>query len=71
MKPYDILAIGELNVDLILNNIDGEALKWGKRNLPWGMILTLGARRYFCRKPPRWVQKVGIVGMIGQDTLGN
>lgn len=24
MKPYDILAIGELNVDLILNNIDGE-----------------------------------------------
>ena len=21
MKPYDILAIGELNVDLILNNI--------------------------------------------------
>ena len=24
MKPYDILAIGELNFDLILNNIDGE-----------------------------------------------
>ena len=33
MKPYDILAIGELNVDLILNNIDGDP-KWGKRNLP-------------------------------------
>ena len=24
MKPYDIFAIGELNVDLILNNIVGE-----------------------------------------------
>lgn len=33
MKPYDILAIGELNVDLILNNIDGEP-EVGKRNLP-------------------------------------
>ena len=53
MKPYDILAIGELNVDLILNNIDGEP-EVGKEKF----AAALGA-------------KVGFVGMIGQDTLGN
>ena len=24
MKPFDIIALGELNVDLILNQIEGE-----------------------------------------------
>lgn len=42
MKPYDILAIGELNVDLILNNIDGEP-EVGKEKFAGDMILTLGS----------------------------
>lgn len=42
MKPYDILAIGELNVDLILNNIDGEP-EVGKEKFAGDMILTLEA----------------------------
>ena len=46
MKPYDILAIGELNVDLILNNIDGEP-EVGKEKFAGDMILTLGSRQ--CR----------------------
>ena len=37
MKPYDILAIGELNVDLILNNIDGEP-EVGKEKFAGDMI---------------------------------
>lgn len=50
MKPYDILAIGELNVDLILNNIDGEP-EVGKEKFAGDMILTLGRLYcYFCRQ---------------------
>ena len=48
MKPYDILAIGELNVDLILNNIDGEP-EVGKEKFAGDMILP--------PMPQRWVQK--------------
>ena len=42
MKPYDILAIGELNVDLILNRIDGQP-EVGKEKFAENMILTLGS----------------------------
>lgn len=57
MKPYDILAIGELNVDLILNNIDGEP-EVGKEKFAGDMILTLGSSTAILPPmPQRWVQK--------------
>lgn len=58
MKPYDILAIGELNVDLILNNIDGEP-EVGEREICRGYDSYVGKLDcYFCLPmPPRWVQK--------------
>ena len=57
MKPYDILAIGELNVDLILNNIDGEP-EVGKEKFAGDMILTLGSSTaIFAPMPQRWAQK--------------
>ena len=71
MKPYDILAIGELNVDLILNNIDGEP-EVGKEKFAGDMILTLGSSTaIFAANAAALGAKVGFVGMIGQDTLGN
>ena len=33
MKRFDIVALGELNVDLILNQIDGSQ-RWARRSLP-------------------------------------
>ena len=56
MKPYDILAIGELNVDLILNNIDGEP-EVGKEKFAGDMILTEARLLFLPPMPPRWVQK--------------
>ena len=68
MKPYDILAIGELNVDLILNNIDGEP-EVGKEKFAGDMILTLGSSTaIFAANAAALGAKVGFVGMIGQDT---
>ena len=60
MKPYDILAIGELNVDLILNNIDGEP-EVGKEKFAGDMILTLGSST-FCRQCRRVGCKSGLCG---------
>ena len=71
MKPYDILAIGELNVDLILNNIDGEP-EVVKEKFAGDMIITLGSSTaIFAANAAALGAKVGFVGMIGQDTLGN
>lgn len=57
MKPYDILAIGELNVDLILNNIDGEP-EVGKEKFAGDMILTLGSSTAILPPMPQhWAQK--------------
>ena len=61
MKPYDILAIGELNVDLILNNIDGEP-EVGKEKFAGDMILTLGSSTAFCRQCRRVGCKSGLCG---------
>ena len=41
MKNYDVVAIGELNVDLILNGIQGEPTV-GKEIFAEDMLLTLG-----------------------------
>ena len=40
MKPFDIVALGELNVDLILNQIDGFP-EMGKEKFAKQMTLTL------------------------------
>ncbi len=70
MKPYDILAIGELNVDLILNRIDGEP-EVGKEKFAGDMILTLGSSTaIFAANAAALGAKVGFVGMIGRDNFG-
>ena len=42
MKKFDIIALGELNVDLILNQIEGEP-EIGKEKFAKQMTLTLGS----------------------------
>ena len=42
MKQFDIIALGELNVDLILNQIEGFP-EVGKEKFAGQMTLTLGS----------------------------
>ena len=66
----DVLAIGELNVDLILNGIDGFA-EIGKEKLASNMSLTLGSSTaIFAANLSSLGSKVGFLGKIGKDSFG-
>lgn len=70
MKKFDIIALGELNVDLILNQIDG-APEVGKEKFCQDMILTLGSSTaIFAANAAALGSKVAFVGMIGKDSFG-
>jgi len=71
MKTYDVIAIGELNADLILNRIDGEP-EVGKEKFARDMILTLGSSTaIFAANIASLGCKTGFVGMIGKDSFGD
>lgn len=71
MKKFDIIAIGELNVDVILNSIDGEP-EVGKEKFAKEMSLTLGSSTaIFAANISSLGSRTGFVGMIGQDTFGD
>ena len=71
MNKFDVIAIGELNVDVILNNIDGEP-EIGKEKFAKEMILTLGSSTaIFAANIACLGSKTGFIGMIGQDTFGD
>ena len=71
MKQYDVVAIGELNVDLILNRIQGEP-QVGKEIFAEDMILTLGSSTaIFAANIACLGSKTGFVGMIGKDIFGS
>ena len=70
MKHFDVVAIGELNVDVILNKIDGEP-EIGKEKFAKEMILTLGSSTaIFAANIACLGSKTGFVGMIGNDVFG-
>lgn len=70
MKIYDVVAIGELNVDVIMNRIDGEP-EVGKEKFAKDMILTLGSSTaIFAANIAALGAKTGFVGMIGKDSFG-
>lgn len=70
MKNYDVVAIGELNVDLILNGIQGEPTV-GKEIFAEDMLLTLGSSTaIFAANVACLGSKTGFVGMIGKDVFG-
>lgn len=71
MKNYDIIALGELNVDLILNQIESEP-EIGKEKFAKQMTLTLGSSTaIFAANAAALGVKVAFCGMIGNDSFGD
>ena len=68
---FDIIALGELNVDLILNQIDGFP-EIGKEKFARNMTLTLGSSTaIFAANAAALGSKVAFCGMIGNDSFGD
>lgn len=71
MKKFDVLALGELNADLILNKIDGEP-EIGKEKFAQDMILTLGSSTaIFAANIASLGSRTAFLGMIGKDSFGH
>lgn len=71
MKQFEVVALGELNVDLILNRIDG-APEIGKEKFCQDMVLTLGSSTaIFAANAAALGTKVAFCGMIGNDSFGD
>lgn len=71
MKKFDILALGELNVDLLLNHIGGFP-EIGKEIFAKDMTLTLGSSTaIFAANAASLGSKVSFLGMIGKDNFGD
>ena len=71
MNQYQIAAIGELNVDIILNRIDGEP-EIGKEKFAKDMTVTLGSSTaIFAANAAALGSKVCFVGLVGRDSFGD
>jgi sugar/nucleoside kinase (ribokinase family) len=67
MKPLDIIVIGELNVDIILNRID-RFPEMGKEILAGNLDMTLGSSSaIFAGNLSSLGSKVAFIGKIGHD----
>lgn len=70
MKKFDIIALGELNVDLLLNKIGGFP-EVGKEIFAKEMTLTLGSSTaIFAANAASLGAKVSFLGMVGNDDFG-
>jgi sugar/nucleoside kinase (ribokinase family) len=68
---FDVIVVGELNVDLILNRIDGFP-EVGKEILAKDMTLTLGSSSaIFASNLSSLGARVAFLGMIGTDQFGD
>ena len=71
MKRFDIAAIGELNVDVILNGIESEP-EIGKEKFAREMTVTLGSSTaIFAANASALGSRVCFVGMVGRDSFGD
>ena len=69
-KLYDVLVVGELNVDLILDEID-KFPEMGKEVLAQRMTLTLGSSSaIFASNIASLGARVAFIGKIGNDKFG-
>ena len=69
-QKFDVIVIGELNVDLILNKIDGFP-EMGKEKLAKQMTLTLGSSSaIFASNLSALGANVAFLGKIGRDQFG-
>ena len=70
MMKFDIIALGELNVDLLLNKIGGFPAG-GKEIFAKEMTLTLGSSTaIFAANAASLGAKVSFLGMVGNDDFG-
>ncbi len=69
-RNFDVIVVGELNVDLILNGIEGFPVV-GKEILADQMELALGSSSAICASNLSSLGlKVGFLGMLGNDVFG-
>jgi len=72
MKKFDVLVIGELNVDLILRGLNGVLPEIGKEILAEEMTLTLGSSSaIFAANLSTLGPRVSFLGKIGHDNFGD
>ncbi len=70
-KPFDVLVIGELNIDLILNNIASFPIM-GKEILADEMTVTLGSSSaIFANNLSILGTRVSYLGKLGQDNFAD
>ena len=70
-KTFDVIVIGELNVDLILNQIESFP-EMGKEKIAQQMTLTLGSSSaIFASNLSSLGAKVAFLGKIGRDAFGD
>ena len=70
-KKFDVIVVGELNVDLIMNQLQSFP-ETGKEKLAEKMSLTLGSSSaIFASNLAALGMKVSFVGKIGNDIFGN
>jgi sugar/nucleoside kinase (ribokinase family) len=68
-KKFDVLVVGELNVDLILNQLD-KFPELGKEIIARKMLLTLGSSSaIFASNLSVLGSRVGFCGCVGQDSF--
>jgi sugar/nucleoside kinase (ribokinase family) len=68
MKPREVIVVGELNVDLILDGLEGKLPEVGKEILAANMTLTLGSSSaIFASNLSSLGAKVRFCGMVGKD----
>src|SRR5215213_5443429 len=71
VKPYDVLVVGELNIDLILNKIDQFPVI-GKEVLSDTMTFTMGSSSaIFACNLSTLGSRVTFAGRIGVDNFGD
>jgi sugar/nucleoside kinase (ribokinase family) len=69
-KKFDVIVVGELNVDIILNKIESFP-EMGKEKLAKEMTVTLGSSSaIFASNLSSLGAKVAFVGKIGDDNFG-
>ena len=69
--PFDVLVVGELNVDLILNGLQSMPVV-GKEILAEAMTLTLGSSSaIFASNLSCLGTKVAFLGRVGDDSFGS
>lgn len=71
MKNFDVVVVGELNVDLIMNNMTSIPEE-GKEILADEMTLTLGSSSAICASNLSMLgSRVAFIGKMGKDLLGD